>query len=181
VQPGSTVDYLPVTCLYLWVVLQAAVTRLLSDNHGIALISVRWTKGSSVAMAPLRKRDRESGQKGRPMIEVNMSTSPLSLSSDNIEMPPVTHPVYGHYRPVSHNFSRPHTGHYSTASSTTLQTESPSTPNMSTVNLPPFAPMALPSTGPPSYNSSPIPTRASSPYPGAQTPFVSTSAPPPNI
>lgn len=109
-------------------------------------------------MPPLRKRE----SKAPDMIEINLRATP---SSDNIEMPAVTHSVYGQYR----NFPRSHTGDYSNISSSTLNVDSPHTPKMSSAHLPPF----IPSTGPPSYQSSPVPTRSSSPYPGAHSPFVS--------
>jgi hypothetical protein len=116
-------------------------------------------------MPPLRKRQPEAAE----MIEVNMRATP---SPDTIEMPTVTHSVYGQYRPSarsSHNFSRPYTGDYTNLSNSTLALESPQTPqNMSSAHLPPFAP----SLGPPSYQPSPAPTRSSSPYPGAHSPFV---------
>lgn len=90
-------------------------------------------------MPPLRKRE----PKAADMIEINMRATP---SSDNIEMPSVTHSVYGQYRPVSRNLnhSRPYTGDYSNISSSTLNVDSPQTlytpQTMSNAHLPPFAP-----------------------------------------
>jgi hypothetical protein len=138
-------------------------------------------------MPPLRKRDN----KGAEMMEVNMRATP---SPDTIEMPMVTHPVYGQYRPASqqsrdsrnYNYSRPYTGNYSNISQSTLALDAPQTPhNMLNPQLPSFAPRneqsyrqqsyGPPFYGPPSYDPSPVGTRSSSPYPASRSPFVSPS------
>ena len=133
-------------------------------------------------MPPLRKRE---SKKQAEMMEINIRTTP---SPDEIEMPTVSHSVYGQYRPVSRdsrNYSRPTTAGYVNPSESTLalNIDSPQTPRdmSSNAHLPAFAPgngngygsSYPPSYGPPSYQPSPAGTRSNSPYPGSRSPFVS--------